>query len=346
MQPRDHRAAARSVIALCAVAAVVTLVLSPFQSATSQPGVAELVTGTAMLTAVVLLCVAARYDPRANTVAWVAGPLLAVATIVVLDLMTNDATVAAQIFFVFPILYGASQLRPAGSAVMTAAALAGELIVVGAQLPLQQAVVDGGYVGAALITVSVLLTITSERQARLVAQLEQMAAVDSLTGLVTRRVFDEAATSALSGASSEEGTSLILLDVDHFKSINDQYGHPAGDEVLVQLAELLVSRTRRGDVVCRLGGDEIAVLLPACSREDAETRAEEMLADVRVHTFSLAESEGLQVTISVGLAHAPSHATDLRRLYSAADRALYKAKKTGRGRVAVAEAPAKDVEGV
>ena len=148
-------------------------------------------------------------------------------------------------------------------------------------------------------------------------------------------------TAAPGGPTSDEGTSLILLDVDHFKRINDEYGHPAGDQVLVELAELIVRGTRPVDVVCRLGGDEIAVLLPACSRDVAAHRAESLLAEVRAHRFTIDETtrDELSVSISVGLAHAPSDAFDLRTLYTAADTALYQAKRTGRGQVVATERP-------
>lgn len=340
MQPRDHRAAARALSALCAVAVGVTVVFAPLQQSADDFGTLELLVGGGVIAVIVLLAVLARYFDEASRFAWAAGPLLAVAAIVVLDLLTDDASLSAQIFFVFPTLYGASQLRVVGSVVMTAASLIGELVVVGTLLPVKDAVLQGGYVAAALVTTAVLLTLSSERQARLVAKLEQMAAVDPLTGLVTRRVLDEAASSALSGASSDEGTSLILLDVDHFKTINDEHGHPTGDLVLVELAELITRTTRREDVVCRLGGDEVAVLLPACSRDVAQDRAEHLLAEVRAHAFPThadhGEREPLSVSITIGLAHAPTDALDLRSLYAAADAALYAAKRAGRGRVGVA----------
>lgn len=340
MQPRDPRTAGRTVSTLCAVAAAVTLVFAPFQPTTQRPGTGGLLVAGGIVALVVVLSVLARFFQEANTVAWALCPLLAVAAIVVVDLITKDSSLAAQVFFLFPTLYGASQLRPPGAAVVTAASLVGELVVVTAQIPAREALIDAGYVAAALVTTAVLLTRSSERQARLVARLEQLAAVDPLTGLLTRRVFDEAATSALSGAGSDSGTSLILLDVDNFKSINDQYGHPCGDEVLVQLAELLVSRTRQVDVVCRLGGDEIAMLLPACPRDVAERRAGEVLHDVRAHTFAVTGIEDFRISVSMGLAHAPSHATNLRALYSAADAALYAAKQAGRDRLASAGTPA------
>jgi len=336
MQPRRPRAAGRAVSMLCAVAAGVTLIFAPFQPGGERPGTGGLLLAASIVALVVLLSVLARYFKEANTLAWALCPLLAVAAIVVVDLLTNDSSVAAQIFFLFPTLYGASQLRPPGAVVMTAASLVGEVVVVGVQLPAREAMVDAGYVAAALITTAVLLTLSSERHARLVAKLEQQAAVDPLTGLLTRRVFDKAATSALSGAGTDNGTSLILLDIDHFKSINDRFGHPCGDEVLVQLAALLMEKTRPGDVVCRLGGDEVAMLLPGCARGAAERRAEEVLDDVRAYPFTLETAEHIQVSVSMGLAHAPSHATNLRDLYVAADAALYRAKQLGRDRVATA----------
>jgi diguanylate cyclase (GGDEF)-like protein len=336
MLPRHHRAAARTVSTLCAVAAVVSIVFTPFQPADQQAGPAAMIVGGGVIGVVILLAVLARRFTEANRLAWTVSPLLAVVAIVVVDLLTRDTSVSAQIFLVFPTLYGASQLRIPGSVVMTTASLVGEIVVVG-QLPPREAVVDAGYVAAALITTAVLLTVSTERQARLVARLEQMAAVDPLTGLVTRRVLDKAASSALSAATSDEGTSLILLDVDNFKTINDKYGHPVGDRVLVELAELIVRGTRASDVVCRLGGDEIAVLLPACAREVALHRAESIVTAVRMHAFTADETgEDLRVGVSLGLAHAPSDAFDLRTLYAAADTALYEAKRAGRGRLVVA----------
>jgi diguanylate cyclase (GGDEF)-like protein len=336
MIPRDHRSAARSVSILSAVAAGVSLLFLPLQPADQQSSGLATYISAGVFVLVIVLAVLARYFREANRIAWTLGPLLAVAAIVVVDLLTHDSSVSAQIFLVFPVLYGASQLRLAGSAVLTGASLAAEIIVVGFHLPAREALVDAGYVGAALVTTAALLTAATERQARLVARLEEMAAVDPLTGLVTRRVLDEAASSALSGATSDEGTSLLLLDLDNFKTINDQHGHPAGDRVLVELAELIVRQTRPSDVVCRLGGDEIAVLLPACSRESAWRRAEAVLAEVRLHVFRLEGGAELTVSVSMGLAHAPSDAYDLRTLYSAADMALYQAKRGGRDQLVVA----------
>ena len=338
MQPRAHRAAARSVSTLCGVGAVTSLLTAPLGNLDAGPR--EALTALGLMLLIGLLSVLTHRFDESHRVAWALGPVLTVPALVSIDLLTHDATVSAQIFFLFPALYGASQLRPQGAAVMAALSIAGEVVVVATQLPARQAVVEAWYVSAAIGTTAVLLAVASERHARLVTRLEQLAAIDPLTGLSTRRVLDEAASSALSGAGSDAGTALLLLDVDHFKTINDRHGHPAGDAVLVQLAGVLLAHSRPSDVVCRLGGDEIAVLLPACSEETALARAEEVVAAVRDQYFRTEDGVQVPVSISMGCAHLPTHATDLRTLYTAADAALYAAKQAGRGRVTSASVAA------
>lgn len=320
-------------VVLASVAVLVTVVFLPL-----QPGGRDLTPTAALLflgsVAVVLIgSRAARYRRIPALIAWALVPLLAVVAIVVLDLVTSDVSVAAQVFFFFPTLYGASQLRRPGAVVMTAASVVGVGVVVLGSLPLAAAATDIGYVSAALITTAVLLVRSGERQDELVTRLERLAAVDALTGLATRRVLDEAAQSAIAGTVSPDGTSLILLDVDEFKSVNDRYGHPGGDEVLVQLADYLVRSARRDDVVSRLGGDEMAVLMPGCSVASLRRRAEQIVADVATHPFVLHSGEEIRVSVSVGLANVPADAVDLHGLYVMADRALYEAKRSGRNRV-------------
>jgi diguanylate cyclase (GGDEF)-like protein len=201
--------------------------------------------------------------------------------------------------------------------------------------PIRQATVDVVYVGAAIITSSGLLIYAGERRAALMEILRQQAAIDPLTGLATRRVLDHAATSVLAAAQSTTGSALILFDVDHFKSVNDRYGHSAGDEVLIHLAGVLRRHARADDVVCRMGGDELAMLLPGCSNDVARRRAEQICRDVRQHEFVVNDTIALTLSVSAGVAHAPTHAGDARTLYAAADAALYDAKRGGRDRVAV-----------
>jgi diguanylate cyclase (GGDEF)-like protein len=333
MQPRDHKSAGRAVSVLCAVSIGVTVIFAPFQPGSADVSATNVVIAVATLLAVGLLSWSARFFDEASRVAWALCPLLTVGAVVDLDYLTRDASVSGQIFFLFPVLYGASQLRRSGALIITAGAVAGEWAVVCGMLPAPEAITSAGYVSAALIATSVLLIRAGERQADLVAQLVRQAAIDPLTGLVTRRVLDEAAQSAMSGAASESGTSLILLDVDNFKSINDSHGHPAGDEVLVQLAALLVESAGPNEVVSRMGGDEIALLLPGSSMETLQHRAEQIVWEVRAHQFAVNDGIAVSVSVSVGTAHAPTHAVDLHALYVAADAALYDAKHGGRDRV-------------
>jgi len=241
--------------------------------------------------------------------------------------------VTGLVFLFFPTVYAAAQLPKPGAMMVTAASLAGGVVVLFAQLPAREASVDACYVASVLVTTAVMLIRSTGRQHELVVELGRLATVDPLTGLVTRRGFDGAMAATLKHPEGDEGTSLLILDVDRFKEVNDRFGHPGGDKVLVHLSELLVQASRRGDVVCRLGGDEIAMMLPRCTAEVALRRAEEIVELVRSAKFEVSANEHIRVSISAGLAHSPTHGTESRSLYVAADAALYEAKRRGRDRV-------------
>lgn len=166
---------------------------------------------------------------------------------------------------------------------------------------------------------------------------EQLATRDSLTGIASRRQFDESLARE-SARSQRLGSplTLIVFDVDHFKLINDSYGHTTGDAVLREVADTIVANTKGFDVAARYGGDEFVLLLPDCSREDAPGVAERVRTEVgrRVHAAP--------VTVSAGVATMPDNACDGARLVSAADAALYDAKRDGRDR-AIASARAGSV---
>jgi len=169
---------------------------------------------------------------------------------------------------------------------------------------------------------------------KLQADLAIEAARDPLTGLRNRRRFVDDLTDRLL-ASTSAGTpmSLVLLDVDRFKAINDTHGHAVGDEVLVGVARALGAHARPEDLV-RYGGEEFVVLLPRLGTLEARARAEVLraaCADVRVSV------EGLRVTISAGVATSPDHGATPDELLLAADRALYEAKEGGRDQVALAD---------
>jgi diguanylate cyclase (GGDEF)-like protein len=156
---------------------------------------------------------------------------------------------------------------------------------------------------------------------------------DHLTGVANRRAFFEAAELELTrNRRQPRPTSLILLDADHFKRINDQHGHPAGDAVLRALGQLLASMFRQVDVVARVGGEEFAVLLPSCGLDDALAVAERLRAQVARHAV-VHDGGEIGCTISAGVAACEGESLTLEALMKRADQALYAAKAGGRNRV-------------
>lgn len=165
-------------------------------------------------------------------------------------------------------------------------------------------------------------------------KLEALAHVDSLTGVATRRCFEDRLAMYWSGAfRSNEPLSLLMIDMDHFKSLNDQHGHPMGDRCLVELAACMGAIFQRDlDLVARFGGDEFVVLLPDTGPQGALSLAHRLHADVGA--IRLPQVPTLRLTLSVGVATAwPRHGGSPPDLLSAADRALYEAKARGRDRV-------------
>ncbi|WP_448628662.1 GGDEF domain-containing protein [Geodermatophilus sp. URMC 64] len=337
LRARDPRAAARSARLVLAVCTVVFAGLTVIQ----QAGFTPLAVGVSWVTVAGLSCAALVFhaaDPdRLDRIG--AGPAIAVVGILLvclLNLLTRDTSAAAQAFLAFPLIWAASHLRTGAIALVTGTAVLVDGVILFVLLPAEAAVADAALFGAVLVVIAVMLNRAGTTQERLVAALQEQATIDSLTGLVNRRVFDGALETAVT-SSVAGGTGLVLIDVDAFKMINDSYGHPVGDDVLVHLARVLRRQVRADDaVLSRLGGDELAVLLPGCSADVAARRAEELLAAVRAEPLVLADGTVLALSISVGVAHLPRSAQDLRALYSAADAALYEAKRAGRGRVAVA----------
>jgi diguanylate cyclase (GGDEF)-like protein len=159
---------------------------------------------------------------------------------------------------------------------------------------------------------------------------------DRLTGMYNRRFFDEAiARECLRADREQTCLSLAIIDIDHFKLINDQYGHPFGDNVLRKIAESVDKEVRQSDWVCRYGGEEIAVLLPRCSVETALECAER----VRLGCAASSSACGLQsITVSIGVSSSGSSSITASALLAQADQALYRAKQSGRNRVIYAPA--------
>ena len=157
-------------------------------------------------------------------------------------------------------------------------------------------------------------------------QLREEAIRDSLTRLFNRRYMEETLDREISRADRKPGSiSVVMMDVDLFKSINDTYGHQAGDTVLQTLGTLLLENTRISDIACRYGGDEMVVVMPGASLQDAAHRAEEWRAAFSLLEFSLGD-ERVKTTLSLGIASFPDHTRVPNELLGAADKALYRAK--------------------
>ena len=164
-------------------------------------------------------------------------------------------------------------------------------------------------------------------------ELRSDADLDSLTGLANRRRFRVAlAREVERWRRYRMPCSLLMLDIDHLKRINDQFGHPAGDAVIRQIAQTLKEVSRDNDTAARLGGEEFALLLAGVDVEKAAAAAERLKT---VLSSRRVEEVGT-VTVSIGVASCPESATSERMLYSASDRALYVSKNSGRDRVSVA----------
>ena len=174
---------------------------------------------------------------------------------------------------------------------------------------------------------------------KLIERLRVQSSTDFLTTLPNRRAFFEAAEAELARARRHGyGLVLLLLDVDHFKRINDTRGHAAGDRALVALTEVLKHSVRQGDIAARIGGEEFVVLLSHCEREDGLRFAERLRETVSTTLVDLGEGqEPLRITVSIGLADVRSHGVGLDQLLSRADRAMYRAKNAGRDRIEVAD---------
>lgn len=173
---------------------------------------------------------------------------------------------------------------------------------------------------------------------RLREALRAQSTKDPLTGLYNRRYLQEMLDREIRRAiRSEQALGILMLDLDHFKNFNDTYGHDAGDAVLRETGSFLMRSIRAEDFVCRYGGEEFVVVLPTADLRAAEARAQRIRAKLRdLVIMHDGRSLGL-ITASIGVAALPNHGTNERELLQAADAALYRAKREGRDRVAVAE---------
>jgi len=189
-------------------------------------------------------------------------------------------------------------------------------------------------IGAAVAVVQRAQVIETARADN--ARLEQLATTDPLTALLNRRALTERLTTEMERALRYDGTvALLLIDLDHFKRVNDTHGHLVGDAVLRGVAELLVQAVRTSDMVGRYGGEEFLVVLPETDDEGAASFAERVREQVAAHEFrAWDDGRALRMTASIGVATFPAaRIENVVDLFARADAALYRAKADGRDRV-------------
>ena len=195
-------------------------------------------------------------------------------------------------------------------------------------LPAPEITVFGVQAGTIAASLLLALAVTGQVQER-----ETQATRDGLTGVLNRRSFDLALSrSSLRGRPARVPTGVLLIDIDHFKAYNDRFGHLAGDDCLIAVAQACAACVRSGDVFARFGGEEFAAMIAPAAQDDLQRIAARMMtavADLRIEA-----ADGGFVTVSIGgTLHAPAESGDVQRLLIAADQNLYSAKLAGRNRV-------------
>lgn len=168
-------------------------------------------------------------------------------------------------------------------------------------------------------------------KARLFSSIEKLSRVDGLTGVYRRQIFNEQIQTEIRRARSfQTPFSILICDLDHFKSINDTYGHPSGDEVLRRVGRILKENIYETDFVARYGGEEFVVLFPQADPDGADRKAEILREKIAAEIFDWGLSGQMHISASFGVAHFPLNGTDATSLLAAADAALYQAKSRGR----------------
>ncbi|HEY0218800.1 MAG TPA: diguanylate cyclase, partial [Afipia sp.] len=175
--------------------------------------------------------------------------------------------------------------------------------------------------------------LVAEERKALARELERIATQDQLTEVLTRRAFIERANASIVETTRNgKPTSLLMLDIDYFKSVNDTYGHPGGDKVLATVAKRMKGALKRQDIIGRMGGEEFAVLLSGCTPRKALNVAERIRLAVETSPVCIVGGVELTITVSVGATTCLSPDHDLDAMLGIADKALYQAKASGRNR--------------
>ena len=331
---REHVAAARAIGLMAAAGsgwAVLNGILSPETMGDRAGGwLAILAAASFVALCGTLLALLPRRSPS-----WAPAALagMAGATVLLLDLWTDDSSFGAQIYLGWPAMFAAFHLRRLAAWLLTAQAVLADVVLMGVEQGSVGVVRDSTAHLVTFCLITALLTSAGERQERLTASLRAQAAEDALTGLTSRRAHDSALAQHVAAGTLD---GLLLVDIDHFKAVNDTHGHPTGDAVLRIVAAELRMVCRSGDVVARLGGDEFAVLLvregPADGSAERDLRAVADRFHDAVAASSVPGDPAHRLSVSVGVARTLA-GESAEALVARADAALYAAKRAGRDRV-------------
>ena len=313
-------------LAVCAVFAAVDALVTGYR----LHAVAESIGAAGLCWSWVALRRGARIDRVATATSVIAG---AVILLVVLTSPPSDSAL------VWALLFPAIPLFLQGPRIGLYHVMAFDTLLFGG-LGLNTAFSPGGYGGTAIMNavsasmvMTALLFFYESGRADTYRLLENAANSDPLTGLLNRRGFrDRFDTELVRARRTGAPISLLVLDIDHFKKINDRHGHDIGDAAIRHMAELLTGNTRRHDVVGRLGGEEFALLLPETSAHQAAMVAEKVRQLVADNPLAL-DCGLVPLTVSIGAAQTSREANQFDPLFSLADRRLYAAKEAGRNRV-------------
>ena len=279
--------------------------------------------------------IAARRWRTTYSVTWTVLSAYAVGLVALLDTGVNSPVL---LLLYLPLVYGALMFSPRSALVCGLSVLAVVTVVASVDHRFEAAdgwafTLFGTLLGAAILSVAAAVNRShmEAHERRLVAQLAELAGTDELTGCAVRRVLRQRAEEEIERAlRTGSPLSLMMIDVDQFKSVNDNFGHVVGDQVLTSIGSILLSNVRPFDVACRLGGDEFALLLPETDAGAAVHVAERIARE-------LASSENVRVTLSIGVSSLDRSMPTVERLFDEADMALYQVKRAGRDAISVRE---------
>ena len=302
----------------------------------NQPGTDEVGLAAATLACGVMAATALVVADRLPAWTFVAGVLTATVVAAGATHFWGEGSFYGALPFLFPVLYAGWFLpRPVTVAVLvlTGALLAAVLV------DQDRADAVAAWVGATgtLACAGLLVAVVRQRTTYAITGLTEVARRDSLTGLLNRRGFEEVFDVEIERARrTEQSLSVIVGDLDHFKRVNDEYGHAAGDEALRQLGHALNAGKRSWDTAARVGGEEFALLAPDTDEHGAYILAERLRTEIERDFAAGGPAAGM--TISFGIVSYPVHGQTGASLLQAGDQALYAAKRLGRNRTVISSA--------